>query len=107
MRRNGEAFSAEEVVGVGAAIAVRRGFLEILGELLGCLRFRGASLCFFDFLSRCLGGEVESIVRFGCGGEFDGVFFSFSPVTTAGCGGRVTCTPTKSIQPRRSPRQDE
>lgn len=79
MRRNGEAFSAEAVEGVGAAIAVRRGFLEILGELLGRLRFRGASLCFFDFLSRCLGGEVESIARFSCGGEFDGGFFLFLP----------------------------
>lgn len=74
MRRNGEAFSAAEVVGVGAAIAVVRGFLEILGELLRRLRFKGASLCFFDFLSRCLGGDVESIVRFSCGGESEAFF---------------------------------
>lgn len=78
MRRNGEAFSAAEVVGVGAAIAVVRGFLEILGELLRRLRFKGASLCFFDFLSRCLEGDVESIVGFGCGCESKAFFLSLS-----------------------------
>lgn len=71
MRRNGDedAFSAGEAVEVGG-IDVMRGFLEISGELLRRLRFSGACLCFFVFLSRCLGGGVESIVGFGFGGFF-------------------------------------
>lgn len=72
MRRNGDTFSATEV---GVGIEVMRGFLEIWGELLRRLRFNGMSLCLFDFLSRCFGGGVESIVGFGCGGEFRGFFF--------------------------------
>lgn len=64
---------------MGAAIGVMRGFLEISGELLRRLRFRGASLCFFDFLSRCLEGGVESIVGLDCGGGgVRGFFFFFS-----------------------------
>lgn len=78
MRRNWDAFSATAGVGA-AAIDVMRGFLEIFEELLRRLRFSGASLCFFDFLSRCLEGEVESIVRgFGCGASAR--FFFFLPL---------------------------
>lgn len=82
MRRNWDAFSAAEVVGVGAGIGAMRGFLEILDELLRRLRFKGASLCFFNFLSRCLEGEVESIVGWGGGGVWlwgEYLFFFFSP----------------------------
>lgn len=67
---------------MGAGIEVMRGFLEISEELLSRLRFSGASLCFFNFLSRCLEGEVESIVGGGwevwLWGEY--LFFFFFPL---------------------------
>lgn len=78
MRWNWDAFSATAGVGVEtAAIDVMRGFLEISEELLRRLRFSGASLCFFNFLSRCLEDGVESIVVGLAVGASARFFFSF------------------------------
>lgn len=63
MRRKGE---GEALVVVGGGGLVIRGFLETSGEFERRLRFR-SDLCFFDFLSRCLWGGVESIVFAGGG----------------------------------------
>lgn len=63
MRWNGEEGDALEVVGVVVRLVIR-GFLEISGESERRFRFKGASLRFLDFLSRCLWGGVESIVGF-------------------------------------------
>lgn len=100
MRWNWDAFSATAGVGVGvetAAIDVMRGFLEISEELLRRLRFSGASLCFFNFLSRCLEDGVESIVVGLAVGASARFFFFLSPflpfsprAEVSRCGGRVT-----------------